>query len=413
MKAVTATTALLGLASMATAQSSVASICDPTDVCYALNVPQTTISSGSGDIYFQMTAPTTYAWVALGQGSGMAGSNIFVMYTSADGTNVTVSPRLGTGYVEPQHDTTAQIDILEGSGVSNGKMTANVRCKNCNSWSGGSMDFTSSSDTNWIHAYKQGSPMNTDDLTADIRRHDNASPFKWNLAAASGGADANPFVASSSSSTANTTSTTATTSSSSSSSSAKKQKDILLAHGVLACVAVVAIFPSGGILIRVASFTGLVWVHAALQLLGYFVYIAAFGLGLWLAKTFKYFGKTHPRIGIVVFALLAFQPVFGFVHHLLFKKQGRRTLVGIVHANTGRVVILLGIINGGLGLKLKGSPKKDMIAYGVCAGIMGVAYLAAIILGEVKIAKRNKSAPEALGSDMSMEENKSHSNHVS
>jgi hypothetical protein len=60
----------------------------------------------------------------------MAGSHIFVMY--ADGNNnVTISARDGNeGHVEPVFDSTlfAGIELLEGTGISNGVMTANVRC---------------------------------------------------------------------------------------------------------------------------------------------------------------------------------------------------------------------------------------------------------------------------------------------
>lgn len=58
----------------------------------------------------------------------MTGANIFVVYTAGNG-NVTVSPRLGSGHVMPQFNSDAQVTLLEGSGVSNGKMVANVRCE--------------------------------------------------------------------------------------------------------------------------------------------------------------------------------------------------------------------------------------------------------------------------------------------
>lgn len=98
------------------------------DVCYSLNIPQETVSSGVGDVYFQITGPTNYSWIGLGQGSSMTGSRLFVMYTSADGSNVTISPRLGTGCNLPQFDNATQLSLLEGSGVTDGTMTANVRC---------------------------------------------------------------------------------------------------------------------------------------------------------------------------------------------------------------------------------------------------------------------------------------------
>lgn len=59
----------------------------------------------------------------------MSGSNIFVIYTSSDGKNVTLSPRTASGYSQPDFNSDAQVTLLEGSGVSNGMMTANVKCK--------------------------------------------------------------------------------------------------------------------------------------------------------------------------------------------------------------------------------------------------------------------------------------------
>lgn len=115
------------LASHASAQ--VASVCPQTDVCFKLNIPESTASSGSGDIFFQISAPNTYSWVALGQGQAMAGSNMFVVYTSADGNNVTISPRSASGHNMPTLNSNTQVELLEGSGVANGVMTANVKCK--------------------------------------------------------------------------------------------------------------------------------------------------------------------------------------------------------------------------------------------------------------------------------------------
>ena len=62
----------------------------------------------------------------------MAGANIFFVYADATGTNVTVSPRKGVGNVMPLYPSGTQITVLEGSGIANGIMTANVRCKSSN-----------------------------------------------------------------------------------------------------------------------------------------------------------------------------------------------------------------------------------------------------------------------------------------
>ena len=98
------------------------------EVSYAVNVPASTAENGSGDIYFQISGPTTMSWIGFGQGSQMKGSNIFMIYANADGTNVTLSPRLGTGEQQPDADTSAEVTLLDGSGISNDMMVANVRC---------------------------------------------------------------------------------------------------------------------------------------------------------------------------------------------------------------------------------------------------------------------------------------------
>lgn len=79
------------------------SICVTDNICYSIAVPTSSASSNSGNIYFQLKAPTSYSWVALGTGSQMAGASIFVMYQDGNG-NVTISPRLGTAHSQPQWD---------------------------------------------------------------------------------------------------------------------------------------------------------------------------------------------------------------------------------------------------------------------------------------------------------------------
>ncbi|KAF2210902.1 hypothetical protein CERZMDRAFT_113053 [Cercospora zeae-maydis SCOH1-5] len=393
MKKVARAAAVLGSASFVTAQSSLARTCPETNLCYSLNIPESTVgNNGQGDIYFQMSAPTSYQWVALGQGSSMSGSNIFVMYTSSNGENVTVSPRLGTGHVEPQHDTNAQIEVLEGSGVSDGMMVANVKCSNCNEWQGGSMDFTAQS-ANWIYASRTGDSLDSDDVTEDIQQHNRYSPFQWQLSEAQGGDNVNPFVAAAAATTGLDSQTASATNSQQNASPTASDR-LTTAHGSLASVAFVALFPTGALLIRLASFTGLVWLHAAIQAVAYLVFVAAFGLGVYIATQLNEIGTYHPIIGIVLFVVLFTQPVTGLMHHRLFKSRGGRTIFSFVHLGIGRAAIILGIINGGLGLLLAGAASSVKIAYAVCAAVVGVTYIASAVFGEVK-RTRSPTYPEA------------------
>jgi hypothetical protein len=426
----------------------------------------------------------------------MSGANMFIMYQSADGTNVTVSPRTASGHSTPSLSSAADISLLEGSGVEGNTMTANIRCGSCSSWSGGSMDFSKSS-ASWIHATASGSPIQSDSQDESIKQHgSDYGSFNWDFSNAKGGSEVNPLLAASTSG-----STTATSGSGSGSASAtctvapsstlasvtgtsgcptawpteystswptarptwaancnpeghggrgpygrrdawptdapwrnnekralpeckdgesptggsssadnsnnsnsnsnsqlsqngrngafgSSRETMLLAHGVMASLAFVAFFPIGGILIRAASFTGLIWVHAALQIVGFLIYLVAFGIGIWIAVNGQYLS------GIVLFLVLLAQPLSGFLHHRFFKKHGRRTTVSYAHIGIGRIAIILGMINGGLGLQLAGTQGSHVVAYAVVAAIMGLLYLASIVYGERKRSKRAPPPPD-------------------
>jgi hypothetical protein len=60
---------------------------------------------------------------------------------------------------------------------------------------------------------------------------------------------------------------------------------MLIAHGVMAALAFVILFPVGAISIRLLNFPGLVWFHAAFQAFAYLVFLVAFGLGVSIANT--------------------------------------------------------------------------------------------------------------------------------
>ncbi|KAG9191471.1 hypothetical protein G6011_10205 [Alternaria panax] len=177
--------------------------------------------------------------------------------------------------------------------------------------------------------------------------------------------------------------------------SSESRHKIIIAHGVLAALAFVLFFPVGSILIRLGSFRGVWLVHGLFQLFAYVVYVAAFGIGVWMINTIpvNMLNNYHPIIGIIVFVMLFFQPILGFVHHLKFKKYSRRTIWSHGHLWLGRILITLGMINGGLGLLLASdapaftgfAPSRgQIIAYGIIAGIMWLLWVSASVYGESK-----------------------------
>lgn len=120
-------------ASIAAAQLATYSPSEDSEISYAVNVPSASAQSGSGDIFIQIKGPVSgsnaRSWIAIGQGSSMPGSNIFIAYPDASGNNVTISPRLGKGFFEPDYNSEAKVELLSGTGIENGMMTANFKCK--------------------------------------------------------------------------------------------------------------------------------------------------------------------------------------------------------------------------------------------------------------------------------------------
>jgi hypothetical protein len=61
----------------------------------------------------------------------------------------------------------------------------------------------------------------------------------------------------------------------------------------------------------------------------------------------------------------------------------------------GRLFLLLGIINGGTGLKLADNTTGGIIAYAVVAGVFAVAYIAIAALRQGKVILKGKeTTPE-------------------
>ncbi|KZM20372.1 uncharacterized protein EKO05_0006920 [Ascochyta rabiei] len=171
------------------------------------------------------------------------------------------------------------------------------------------------------------------------------------------------------------------------------RQKMLIAHGVLASLAFVLLFPTGSILIRLGSSRGTWLIHGLFQLFAYLVYTAAAGIGIWLAgqapAQVGLLHSYHPSIGLILFTLLFFQPIMGYIHHLKYKKHQRRTLWSYGHLWLGRIAITLGMINGGLGLLLAydaplgfAPSRGQVIAYGIVAGIMWLLWVTAAIVGE-------------------------------
>ncbi|KAL4943968.1 hypothetical protein BDV06DRAFT_234084 [Aspergillus oleicola] len=366
-----ATAALLGLGSFVAAQIDTFSPEGQSEIFYSVTAPDSTVSSGSGPLLFQIRAPTSFEWVALGQGTQMAGADIFVLY-SASSNNVTISPRSGTGHVPPQYNSDAQLSLLDGSGIQDGVMTANVRCDTC----------SYSADSQWIFAYKSGAALDSESLEADISIHDDFGGTTVALPNAVSRSD-NPFLNYDPSSPSNESSEIG--------GDAGSGANLLIVHGVIMSIAFVILFPSFGLLIALPIGGVVVKLHAPLQVLTLFLAIAGMGLGIQMGRDNDIMDDVHPILGLIVIGLLIlFQPAMGLLQHLHFRRTGGKSIFAILHRWLGRLAIILGVVTGGLGFRLAGigenpnAPRSAVIAYSVIAGVMGLLYVAVQVLRGVR-----------------------------
>lgn len=77
--------------------------------------------------------------------------------------------------------------------------------------------------------------------------------------------------------------------------------------------------------------------------------------------------------------------MLGWLHHRNFVKYQRRTLVSYLHLFNGRVLIILGIVNGGLGLRVsRGSSHRAKQAYTIVAAVIGGLWLLVTVVGEIR-----------------------------
>jgi hypothetical protein len=413
-------------------------------VCYSVGVPTSSAESESGNIYFQISAPTSYQWVALGTGTGMAGSNMFIMYQDGQG-NVTISPRIGGNHVMPTLDTSAtaaQLTVLAGSGVSadGNTMTANVRCANCESWSGGGELNLKSTESSWVGAWRKGKSLATTSRSASLVQHDDTVIFEFDLTRAVLSTDSNPFVAAAATAPggggggdaggsgggdaggpgggdAGGSGGGADGDGSGVTVVATNPSDtsILVAHGVIMAIVFVILYPLGALLMPLL---GTWWAHAGFQTVVWLLMWAGVGLGIRYAKYLnivspiqhlnpsilmessekltsltihQLFDQTHTILGTVIVCLMAIQPALGYAHHRHFLKHQRRGLVSHAHIWYGRALMLLGVINGGLGLQLANANNSLVIAYSVVAGVMFLLYAIGKTL--VSIKKKQAAGP--------------------
>ena len=272
--------ALLSLLSTASAQDAAsASTTVGGGLSFAINVPSN--SSDALFLNFRLPAGRT-SWGAFGLGSSMTDTLMFVVYPNAAGNGITVSPRLSTGHVMPQHDDSVKFTLLPGSGIENDSYSVKGMCENCRSWSGGSLDTTSDSQQ-LIWASGPATPsVASDDLNARINVHQAKGLFSIDMKTASGTPGVPSFPLS------DTTTTGSDNNRGDPFDSGRptffSKSPLIVAHGFLMVFVFLIVLPAGYAVLRLFD---KVLIHASIQVLGFLLVLISTALGIVCSKQYS------------------------------------------------------------------------------------------------------------------------------
>ncbi|KAK5129832.1 hypothetical protein LTR08_002769 [Meristemomyces frigidus] len=370
---------------------------------FALNVDQQT-----GDLYLHMSAPAGNEWMGVGIGSDMKGAGMFIAYPSKNGTGMTLSTRVGYGHTEPSGQLgTCELsyadDLTDANTVSagtNGTMTVDAVCHNATTWSGGSLPYADTTaktaqpfifavgpSTNGHGSGHGPSPLRSNSLSAGLRRHVYYGHFTMditNAVAANTSLAGIPLPNSD---------TTYTSTHSSAAIDAQADNDPAPAiHAFVMCLTFVIIFPLGALLLKLLHRVRL---HAIVQTVGLVLVTMATAGGIVISTQYnrsRHFASAHQVLGILLFLALLGQLGLGIVHHRIFKKEQRPTLLGKIHRYLGPVAIAVGVINAPIGFVFAGNPH-------LCLPYVIVLVIVAVVFFGVRFCVQRRAArrPKVVG----------------
>ncbi|KAI7471502.1 hypothetical protein KC351_g12098 [Hortaea werneckii] len=360
----------------------------PTNATYvvAMNFVQ------NGDIYIHMHSSTSCSWFGVGIGDQMDGAAMMVAYKAANGSGVVTSVRRAShGRSEPvwmgDRDPegprykpifTDQYAPAANTAKKGGIQISHGLCRNCSSFGSMKLDYTSKQQP-FIFAIGPESKLESDELDAPLRRHEFYGHFTIDMTVSTSNSsttygrvpapnlpEANGAVADS---------LFATQGASEVIDGHEDSEWALPAHAALMCLAFILVFPLGALLLRILQS---VLCHGIAQVVGVLFVLVGFGLGVHLSHHYnrsRDFNSGHQVLGLIIFATIFIQLGLGIIHHLIYRRTKQPTIISKIHLVLGPLLILLALINGGLGFNLAEN-HHDNIPYGIVVAVVAIIFIA-------------------------------------
>ncbi|KAG6041704.1 hypothetical protein E4U41_002787 [Claviceps citrina] len=340
-------------------------------VAFAFTVPQSDDFKYPEATFFSIRVPNRYSWGAVGLGSDdMKGALYLIIYQSANGQNVTFSPRMAYDNSEPTYWPDMEYTVVQNNtGVFDDYMYFTAMCTaNCRSWNrretnGGWLDVSSPSQKA-IYAIGPSESLTSDDPGAALKFHQEYGVFSIDMGRTRGAADA-PVL--------NKDSQNEGTEFVSRGLGKSDYKATL--HGTFMIFFIIGMMNFGVVLLRTCGWAK--W-HALNQSIATLGVLSGLTLGILTSLHYnrsRGFNHHHQVLGYIIVASILAQLGLGVKHHLEYQKTQAPTLFGRIHVWTGRVILLLAVLNSFFGFAFAQNRRFAMVLAGLLLVACGMAVL--------------------------------------
>lgn len=316
-----------------------------------------TFLDNATQVLMQITAPVSYGWAALGTGTMMADSTMFVIYPSANDKDVTMSIRTTTQHFAPKLVSASTIHArVRSSSIDNGIMTANIVWQENGRTLNNVVD-PSNERQPFIWAVGPSISISSNGVDVSISEHS-----KYGVVFADMPQSQVPSSQISPPSIQGTSNMNLTTQPS-------YYRLMVLIHASLLAGAFVILLPVG-VIAKNVNFRNIGFkMHWPIQCIAAICVIAGLATAVSMSIIgirYRNFSEPHQIIGLFVCALVGFQVYLGWAHHVRYVIAKRRTFFSFAHIGLGRMVIYGGTTNAVLGFILSGQtyPAIATIAIG-------------------------------------------------
>lgn len=310
---------------------------------FGVALTSTFLDNGT-QVLMQITAPASYGWAALGTGTMMKDSTMFVIYPSTDTRNVTLSIRTTTQHDMPKQVAANTVNArITSSSIIDGTMITNLVWQEFGQTRNG-VDPRNEQQP-FIWAVGPSTPIASNDVNLAISQHSKYGVIFADMPQSQ--VPSSQINAPNIDGTANINITP----------QPPYYRRMVLIHASLLAGAFVIIFPLGVIAKNINFRNTGFKIHWPVQCFA--IVCVAAGLATAVSMSilgvqYKKFNEPHQIVGLSVCALVGLQAYFGWAHHVRYVMRNKRTFFSYAHMGLGRVVVYGGTTNAVLGFVLCG-----------------------------------------------------------